>query len=104
MAHEDRTFRTSRTLPHAPGTVYDAFASPDLLAAWWGPEGFTSTFEAFDFRETGLWAFVMHGPDGRDYPNRNLFLALEPGSKVVIRHDCAPWSRRRSPGAGRGRS
>nr|MCU0627789.1 SRPBCC domain-containing protein [Gemmatimonadaceae bacterium] len=25
------------------------------------------------------------------YPNENVFLALDPGRRVVIRHDCAPY-------------
>lgn len=33
----------------------------------------------------------MHGPDGQDYPNENVFVVLEPGRRVVIRHDCAPY-------------
>lgn len=49
----DATFKTSRTLPHAPAAVYAAFASPSLLAAWWGPQGFTNTFEVFEFRVGG---------------------------------------------------
>lgn len=70
--------------------VYDAFASPDLLARWWGPDGFTNTFEVFEFTTGGKWQFVMHGPDGTDYPNENRFAELEPGGKVVIEHVCAP--------------
>ncbi len=91
MSAEDRTMRTSRTLPFSPVAVYGAFASPDLLAAWWGPDGFTNTFEVFEFKVGGKWEFVMHGPDGKDYLNESVFVQLEPGSKVVIEHVCAPF-------------
>lgn len=91
MIAEDRTFRTSRNLPFTPERLYGAFASADLLAQWWGPDGFSNTFEIFEFRVGGRWTFVMHGPDGKDYANQNLFTALEPGKTVVIRHDCAPY-------------
>ena len=91
MSSDDRTLRTSRTLPFPAMAVYGAFASPDLLAAWWGPEGFTNTFEIFEFRNGGTWKFVMHGPDGKDYQNESVFGQLEPGSKVVIEHICAPF-------------
>jgi len=86
----DRALCTSRALPYPPQAVYDAFASADLLAAWWGPEGFTNSFDVFEFKVGGRWAFVMHGPDGADYPNTSFFEALEPAAKIVIRHDCAP--------------
>lgn len=87
---EDRTLRTSRTLPYSPREIYGAFASADLLASWWGPEGFSNTFEVFEFTEGGRWKFVMHGPDGSDYLNESVFASLVPDAKVVIRHACLP--------------
>jgi uncharacterized protein YndB with AHSA1/START domain len=87
---EDRTLRTSRTLPFSPGEIYGAFESADLLASWWGPEGFTSTFEVFEFTAGGRWKFVMHGPDGKNYLNESFFEELVPDSKIVIHHDCPP--------------
>ena len=91
MTDPDRILQTSRALPFTPEAVYGAFASPEVLATWWGPDGFSNTFEVFEFKVGGPWKFVMHGPDGRDYPNECVFLALEPAGLVVIRHACAPY-------------
>ena len=88
--HPDQIFRTQRTLPFSPQAIYNAFSSADLLAQWWGPEGFTNEFETFEFQVGGRWTFVMVGPDGKRYPNQSVFTALEPASRVVIRHDCEP--------------
>lgn len=85
------TLSTARTLPYSPQAVYDAFASAAILASWWGPDGFTNTFETFEFKVGGQWKFVMQGPDGKTYPNNSIFVALEPAAKVVIRHDCFPY-------------
>ena len=82
---QDCTLSTSRTLPHSPATIYAAFASADLLASWWGPEGFSNTFEIFDFKPGGRWKFVMHSADGKDYANESVFTALEPAAKVLPR-------------------
>lgn len=87
----DSTFSTARTLPFSPEAIYQAFASADVLATWWGPEGFTNSFEVFEFRVGGRWKFIMHGPDGTNYPNECVFAALEPGAKVVINHVCPPY-------------
>lgn len=87
---EDRTLRTSRTLPFSPEEIYGAFAAPELLAAWWGPEGFSNTFEIYDFKEGGRWKFIMHAPDGTEHQNESKFEVLEPYSKIVIHHDCPP--------------
>lgn len=90
MTVEKNVMRTSRVLPFSPAAIYAAFSSPELLAQWWGPEGFTNTFEVFEFKPGGKWKFVMHGPDGNHYPNESVFAQLEPNSKVVIEHICAP--------------
>ncbi len=87
---EDRTLRTSRTLPYPPEEIYAAFSSADLLALWWGPEGFSNTFEIFEFTAGGRWKFVMHGPDGNNYLNESFFVTLEPNTKIVIQHACPP--------------
>jgi hypothetical protein len=89
--NHDTTFRTERALPFSPQAVYNAFASAEMLATWWGPEGFTNEFETFEFQVGGRWEFVMVGPDGARYPNQSVFTELEPASRVVIRHDCEPF-------------
>lgn len=91
MPVEDRTIRTSRILPFSPMAIYRVFESPAYLARWWGPEGFTNTFEIFEFKVGGKWKFTMHGPDGKDYPNESEFSQLEPGKRVVIAHQCLPY-------------
>lgn len=89
--NNDTSFHTERTLPFSPQVVYKAFATADVLATWWGPQGFTNEFEVFEFQVGGRWVFVMVGPDGARYPNQNVFVELEPASRLVIRHDCEPF-------------
>lgn len=93
MAIEDKTMRTSRILPFPPSAIYAAFSSPALLAQWWGPEGFTNTFEVFEFKPGGQWKFVMHGTDGNHYLNESVFAQLVTNSMVMIEHICAPLFR-----------
>lgn len=83
-------FCSHRVLPYQPQSVFEAFARPELLAQWWGPTGFTNTFEVFEFRPGGRWKFMMHGPDGSNHPNESVFLALQAPSKVVIQHVSPP--------------
>ncbi len=66
--------------------VFAAFTDPQHLAQWWGPNGFTTTTSAFDFRGGGEWRFVMHGPDGRDYHNRIIFDEILPPERLVYHH------------------
>jgi uncharacterized protein YndB with AHSA1/START domain len=86
----DATFRTHRVLRYPPARVFEAFARPELLARWWGPSGFTNTFEVFEFKPGGRWKFVMHGPNGSHHPNESVFLRMEAPSVVVIQHVSGP--------------
>lgn len=84
------TFNTSRNIPATVEQVFAAISSPDRLSRWWGPAGFTNTFDVCDFRQGGRWVFTMHGPDGRAYPNESVFAEIEPPRKVVIQHVVEP--------------
>jgi uncharacterized protein YndB with AHSA1/START domain len=66
--------------------VFSAWTKAEHLAQWWGPNGFTTTTSSFDFRPGGIWRFVMHGPDGRDYQNRVTFEDIVPPQRIVYRH------------------
>ncbi len=66
--------------------VFAAFTDPKHLAQWWGPNGFTTTTSHFEFRPGGVWRFVMHGPDGRDYQNRVTFDEIETNKRIAYRH------------------
>jgi len=80
------TLATERLLPFLPQQIFDAFGDAEKLAQWWGPDGFTNTFETFEFRPGGRWVFTMHGPDGTDYPNENVFREIAPDAKIVLDH------------------
>jgi uncharacterized protein YndB with AHSA1/START domain len=82
----DREFVHTRLIDAPRERVFRAFAEPEHLARWWGPNGFTSTFHEFDLRPGGRWRFVMHGPDGSDYPNESVFLEVAAPARVVFEH------------------
>lgn len=83
---EARSIITSRVYDAPRRLVFEAWSDPHHLAAWWGPNGFTTTTSAFDMKPGGIWRFVMHGPDGRDYQNRIAFDEVVPPERLVYRH------------------
>jgi len=85
-----KIFESKREIAAAPDALFDAFANSAILAKWWGPAGFTNAFEIFEFKQNGTWKFVMHGPDGKNYPNECKFLEISRPGKVVIRHASEP--------------
>jgi uncharacterized protein YndB with AHSA1/START domain len=80
-----------RILPASPQKVFAAFENPDQLAEWWGPKGFTNTFEQFEFKPGGRWVFAMHGPNGASYPNESVFREIQRDARIVIEHMVQPW-------------
>lgn len=80
------TFRHSREILAGPEAVFEAFSDPVRLARWWGPDGFSNSFDTFEFRPGGQWEFTMHGPDGTHYPNQSEFLEIVPHSMIRIKH------------------
>jgi uncharacterized protein YndB with AHSA1/START domain len=66
--------------------VFDVWTRPEHVALWWGPSGFTNTIETMDVRPGGVWRFVMHGPDGVDYPNRIVFREVVRPERLVYEH------------------
>jgi uncharacterized protein YndB with AHSA1/START domain len=83
---DPRSIIGSRVFDAPRGLVFSAFTDPEHLAKWWGPDGFTLTTSAHDFRPGGVWRFVMHGPDGRDYQNRVTYDKIVPGELISYRH------------------
>jgi len=66
--------------------VFDAWTSTEHLHKWWGPRGFTTTTHSMDFRPGGMWRFIMHGPDGTDYPNRITYTEIVRPEHLLYEH------------------
>lgn len=70
--------------------LFLAWSNPEHLKNWWGPAGFTNTFNEFDFRVGGKWSFVMHAPDKGNYANECEFIKIESPSIIA-------WKRYSKP-------
>src|SRR5262249_46230802 len=79
----DRELIASRVLDAPRDLVWKAFTDPRHIAQWWGPKGFTNTIETMQVRPGGLWKFVMHGPDGKSYPNEVTFVEVVERERLV---------------------
>ncbi len=82
----DREIVISRLIAAPRERVWKAFTTAEALAHWWGPTGFTITTRSFDFRVGGDWVFIMHGPDGHDYPNWIRFTRIDEPSRMDHDH------------------
>ena len=82
----EREIAISRTIDAPRELVFAAFTEVAHLSRWWGPDGFTTTTRAFAFCEGGTWDFVMHGPDGTDYPNWITWREITPPERIALVH------------------
>ena len=76
-ANPENEIVSTRVVNFPQELVYSAWTEPDHLKNWWGPKGFTNTFNEFDLRPGGKWSFIMHGPDKGNYANECEFLKVE---------------------------
>jgi len=81
---------TSRIVNASRDIVYKAWTDPNHLKNWWGPAGFTNTFNEFDLREGGKWSFIMHGPDKGNYANECEFIKINKPNLIA-------WKRHSKP-------
>ena len=80
---QDREIVTTRLIDGPRHLVFRAWTEPRHLARWFGPHGFSITTSAFEFRPGGVWEFVMHGPDGTDYPNWIRWREILPPERIT---------------------
>ncbi|WP_026729376.1 SRPBCC family protein [Flavobacterium denitrificans] len=81
---------TTRVLNFPQELVFKAWSDPDHLKNWWGPKGFTNTFNEFNFCEGGKWSFIMHGPEAGNYANECEFIKID-------RPNLIAWKRYSKP-------
>lgn len=86
----ERVIVTQRQINYPLVAVYKAWTTPSILKNWWGPKGFTNTFNEFHLEPGGYWRFIMHGPDGKNYPNESQFVSITPLRKLVFNHITPP--------------
>jgi uncharacterized protein YndB with AHSA1/START domain len=82
----DREIVFTRQLDAPRALVYKAWTTPEQVVQWWGPNGFTNTNYEMDVRPGGKWRYMMHGPDGVDYPNTVIFEEVIPAERLAYAH------------------
>jgi uncharacterized protein YndB with AHSA1/START domain len=81
------TIIMEREFAATPTAVFAAYGDPEALKEWYGPDGFSITVLAMDFRVGGVFRFTMHGPDGTDYPNRIAYKEIVAAQRLAYHHD-----------------
>lgn len=85
-ATADREIVFTRVFDAPRELVWKAWTDPKHVVHWWGPNGFTNTIHEMEVRPGGVWRFIMHGPDGVDYPNKIVYDEIVKPERLVYAH------------------
>ena len=81
---DDRELALGRVLDCAPAAAYRCWTEPELIVRWFTPPPFKTVRAEMDVRPGGSSVIVMQSPDGHEFPNRGVYLAVEPGRRLVF--------------------
>lgn len=87
MTAIDREIVVTRTFDAPRDLLFDTWINPRHLSSWWGPNGFQTTIHEMDVRPGGTWRLTMHGPGGRDYKNRIIFIEVAKPARLVYKNE-----------------
>ncbi len=74
----ERVFDAPRSL------VFEAWTSPEHMARWWEPKGYTNPICELDARPGGAILIHMTGPDGRVIINKGIFKEIVEPERLVF--------------------
>ncbi|MDO9443116.1 MAG: SRPBCC family protein [Beijerinckiaceae bacterium] len=84
MNDQSRELMLTRIIDVAPEKLYRAWTEPELLKQWFTPRPFTTPVVEIDVRPGGSSYILMRGPDGVEFPNRGIYLEVEPNRRLVF--------------------
>ena len=80
----DRELVIARLISASPEALYRCWTEPALLEQWFAPKPLTTTVIEQDLRVGGVQAVTMKSPDGQEFPAGGVYLALDPGRRVIF--------------------
>lgn len=80
----DRELVLTRLIDAPRERLFRAWTDPELLKQWFAPLPYTTPVAELDVRPGGSNLIVMRGPDGKDMPNRGVYLEVVPNERLVL--------------------
>jgi uncharacterized protein YndB with AHSA1/START domain len=85
MRHQ-RSISITRVFDAPLERVFAAWTRAEMLAHWFGPQGFSVPACESDPRPGGVFRLCMRSPEGKDYWVRGTYREVRPAERLVI--DC----------------
>ena len=82
----NRELRITKMINAPVELVWEVRTNPEHIANWCAPNAFTNTIHKMDVVAGSEWRLTMHGPDGKTFPNKSIFMKSVPLEKIVFQH------------------
>lgn len=80
----DRELLITRIFDAPRSLVFKAWSSPEHLARWWGPSGYTLPICKMDFRPNGAYRYCMRSPEGTDHWIHGVYREVVEPERIVL--------------------
>jgi uncharacterized protein YndB with AHSA1/START domain len=80
----DRELVLTRIIDAPRAKVFRAWTDPELLKQWFAPLPYTTPVAELDVRPGGANLVVMRSPEGKDMPNRGVYLEVAENERLVF--------------------
>ncbi len=80
----DRELVITRLIDAPREKVFRCWLEPELMLQWFTPKPWSTVRAETDPRPGGSNLVVMADPDGKEYPNRGVYLEIVPNEKIVF--------------------
>lgn len=87
----DREVRHTRRFAAERALVFAALTRPEILAQWYGPQGWTLVSCDIDLRAGGAWRYVTRQPSGREITQHGVYLEVVEPERLVYTEHWLDW-------------
>jgi uncharacterized protein YndB with AHSA1/START domain len=81
---DERVLRLERLIPAPPEKIFALWTEPELMAKWWGPDGYELARQELDVRAGGRWRTSMRSPEGKLVTMSGIYRSIEAPRRLVF--------------------
>jgi len=77
VSEKDNTVHVKREFAANLESVWKAWTNADILDKWWAPKPYRAETKQLDFREGGIWLYVMISPEDEKHWSKAEYKKIE---------------------------
>jgi uncharacterized protein YndB with AHSA1/START domain len=81
---EERELQLERFIAVPPERLFELWTDPELLARWFGPDGYDIPSYALDVRPGGRWRTTMRSPEGKLHTVSGVYRVIDKPRRLIF--------------------